>query len=390
MHTINHQIFNITSVHLRVLEPTQAVTPFQDATMGPFPAFGLAMLTLEDENGFAGEAPVYGSYINILESCLLPILLHSHNVPYHQLYPQLYWSIRNEGFRGPASALVGQIDLALHDLAARREGVPLHRFLHADRDTVKMYGSGGGTNYTLQELEKEVSLFMEAGVDCYKMKVGKAFGTMMKEDAERVKFVRSLLGRDVRLAVDANQIWNCGEALRFAEMVAAEEVAWFEEPIHSASFEQIGLLCNHTPLKISFGESERTSRLFPTLVKMGVQHLQPVPNHLAGVNEWKEVRDLAAKAGVDFSSGGYSLFTASLMATADPACEVEYLYSIMSGLECYFSIYPEWKNGYFLLPDVAGLPVRVDWDYCKRENKITKQHYWSDQNVRKYSPTVSL
>ncbi|WP_343745890.1 mandelate racemase/muconate lactonizing enzyme family protein [Chitinophaga sp.] len=390
MYTIDHQIFNITSVQLRELEPAMAVTPIQDATMGPFPSFGLALITLEDENGFIGEAPVYSSYINILENCLLPILLHSHHVSYHKLYHQLYWSIRNEGFRGPASALVGQIDLALHDLAARREGVPLHRFLHAERDTVKMYGSGGGTNYTLQELEQEVDRFMKAGVDCYKMKVGKAFGTMMGEDASRVKFVRSLLGKDVRLAVDANQIWSGEQALRFADMIAAADVAWFEEPIHSAAFEQIGVLCSQTPLRVSFGESERTSRLFPTLVTLGVRHLQPVPTHLGGVNEWKEVRDLAAKSGVDFSSGGYSLFTASLMATADEACEVEYLYSIMSGLERYFSVCPEWKNGCFVLPDIAGLPVRVDWDYCRSADKIVKQYYWNDQNVRKYSPIVSL
>jgi L-alanine-DL-glutamate epimerase-like enolase superfamily enzyme len=390
LHTIDHQIFNITSVQLRELQPASAVTPIQDATMGPFPAFGLALITLEDENGFVGEAPVYGSYINILENCLLPILLHSHNIPYHKLYPQLYWSIRNEGFRGPASALVGQIDLALHDLAARREGVPLHRYLHAERDAVKMYGSGGGTNYTLQELEKEVNLFLEAGVDCYKMKVGKAFGTAMQEDAARVRFVRSLLGKDIRLAVDANQIWNCEQALQFAEMIAAEDIAWFEEPIHSAAFEQIRLLCGHTRLKVSFGESERTSRLFPTLVDLGVRHLQPVPTHLGGVNEWKDVRDLAAKSGVDFSSGGYSLFTASLMATAQETCEVEYLYSIMSGLQEYFSVYPEWKQGHFILPDIAGMGVRVNWDYCRRADKIVKQYYWNKENVRKYSPIVSL
>ncbi|WP_143305953.1 enolase C-terminal domain-like protein [Chitinophaga vietnamensis] len=390
MYTIDQQIINIIRVQLRELKPAPAVTPIQDATMGPFPAFGLALITLEDEDGYIGEAPVYGSYNNILENCLLPILLHSHKAPYQQLYTQLYWSIRNEGFRGPAAALVGQIDLALHDLAARRAGVPLHRYLHAQRNTVKMYGSGGGTNYTLQELEKEVRLFTDAGIDCYKMKVGKAFGTVMKEDIARVKFVRSLLGKEIRLAVDANQIWTGEQALQFAEMAGEENIAWFEEPIHSAAFEQIGILCKNTSLKISFGESERTSRLFPTLVSMGVKHLQPVPNHLGGVKEWMEVRDLAAKTGVDFSSGGYSLFTASLMATADEACEVEYMYSIMRGLEQYFSVCPEWKKGHFVLPEIAGLPVRVDWERAARDNKIVKHCNWDKQNVKKYLPIVSL
>ncbi len=387
---IDQQVFNITSVRLRELEPAPAAIPFQDATMGPFAAFGLAMITLEDESGYIGEAPVYGSYINILENCLLPILLHCRNVPYRVFYPQLYWAIRNEGFRGPASALVGQIDLALHDLAARREGLPLHRFLHAERDAVKMYGSGGGTNYTWKELEQEIHLLMDAGVDCYKMKVGTSFGSRMKEDANRVKFVRTLLGKGIRLAIDANQIWSVEQALQFADMVADADIAWFEEPIHSAALEEIETLCERSPFKISFGESERTSRLFPTLVSKGVRHLQPVPNHLGAVNEWMAVRDLAAKTGTDFSSGGYSLFTASLMATADASCEVEYLHAIMVGLERYFSVYPTWKNGTFILPDVAGLPVRIDWDYCQHNNKIVKSHYWNNQNVRKYAPIVSL
>lgn len=192
MHKIDDEVFNIVKVSIRVLEPAKAVTPFQDASMGPFQYFGIAVLQLEDEDGFIGEAPVFHSYNNIFENCLLPILLHNNNAAYNDLYYRMYWSIRNEGFRGAASALLGQIDVALHDLAARRKQLPLHRYLNAARDHVKMYGSGGGVNYSLKELENEIAFFLKAGVDCYKMKVGKEFGTNMKEDVERVKFVRSL------------------------------------------------------------------------------------------------------------------------------------------------------------------------------------------------------
>jgi hypothetical protein len=51
-------------------------------------------------------------------------------------------------------------------------------------------GSGGGTNYSLKELETEVAFFLDAGVDCYKMKVGKDFGTNMKEDVEAGKICK--------------------------------------------------------------------------------------------------------------------------------------------------------------------------------------------------------
>jgi hypothetical protein len=52
--------------------------------MGPFQNFGIAILTLEDENGVIGESPIYQTYNNILETCLLPILFHSSNVTLFQ------------------------------------------------------------------------------------------------------------------------------------------------------------------------------------------------------------------------------------------------------------------------------------------------------------------
>lgn len=390
MKAINDQHFNICRVKLNVLEPVQAVTPFQDATMGPFLTFGLAIITLEDEDGIAGEAPVFSSYTNILESCFLPILLHSKGMPYNELYNKLYWSIRNEGFRGAAAAMLGQIDFALHDLAARRAGQPLHRYLGAERDFVKVYGSGGGTNYTYAQLETEVNYFLDKGVDCYKMKIGKDFGCRPEEDAKRVQFVRSLIGPDVQLAVDVNQVWDCDQALRFLELTAAQNIAWIEEPVHSAGMEQIQRLCAASPVKVAFGESERTSRMFPTLLRLGVRHMQPVPTQIGGVREWAEVRDLAANGGADFSSGGYSLYTAGLMATASEKCRVEYLYSIMSGLERYFSVQPEWSTGGWKLPDIAGAPVRVDWPYWKRAGKITRTAEWDVSGMASYLPTVIL
>ncbi|CAL1518890.1 enolase C-terminal domain-like protein [Chitinophaga sp. MM2321] len=385
-----NQIFNIVRVRINVLEPTPTVTPFQDATMGPFLAFGLAVIILEDENGYQGEAPVFSSYTNVLESCFLPILLHSHGVPYEEMYSKLYWSIRNEGFRGAAGALLGQIDFALHDLAARRANLPLHRFLGASRDHVKVYGSGGGTNYTLRQLEMEIGYFLDKGLDCYKMKIGKDFGTNLPEDVERVKFVRSILGPGVRLAVDVNQVWNCEQAMRFLDLTSNLEIDWIEEPVHSAMFDQIATLCAATPVKVSFGESERTSKLFPTLLNAGVRHFQPVPTQIGGVREWMDVRNIAQAAGIDFSSGGYSLYTASLMTTAGPECQVEYLYAIMGGLEKYFAVKPEWHDGGFLLPDIAGVPVRVDWDYWHRAGKIVRTVQWDASSIVAYIPNVIL
>lgn len=390
MNRIDQEIFNIQKVSIRVLEPVANITPFQDATMGPFPSFGISVIRIEDAEGFVGEAPVYNSYTNILETCLFPILFHCEGLTYAEFFPKLYWSIRNEGFKGAASALLGQVDMALYDLAARRRNLPLYRYIGGNRNRVKIYGSGGGTNYTLQELEKEVALFLDAGVDCYKMKIGKDFGTNLAADIERVKHVRKMAGKDMRVAVDVNQIWSCKEVFSFLDAIGEDELAWLEEPLHSAAYDQIEELCKRTSVPIAYGESERTSKIFPMLANCGIKHLQPVPTQFGGIKEWMEVRDLCADRNLQLSSGGYSLYSSFLMTTAKETGMIEYLYSLMYGLEKYFLIRPSLENGQFHLPESDGLPVRINWDYCLKENKVLREQVWLKRDVPGYNPLVSM
>ncbi|HTM97911.1 MAG TPA: hypothetical protein VL088_04180, partial [Pedobacter sp.] len=111
---------------------------------------------------------------------------------------------------------------------------------------------------------------------------------------------------------------------------------------------------------------------------------------LGGIKEWMEIRDLCEHQNLQFSSGGYSLFSSFLMTSANENSMIEYLYSIMFGLEKYFLIRPLWKNGRFILPEVPGLPIRIDWDYCYKEQKIVKEKLWKKQNVSRYRPIVSM
>lgn len=390
IHDIGNEVFDVKKVTIKVLAPVSAITAFQDATMGPFSTFGLSIICIEDDSGYVGEAPVYTSYTNILETCIFPILFHCEGMTYAEFFPKMYWSIRNEGFKGAAGALLGQVDMALHDLAAKRKNMPLYRYIGGDRTSVKMYGSGGGTNYSLREMENEIGILLAAGMDCYKMKVGKNFGTCMQEDIERVKHVKRFVGNSVKLAVDANQIWNCEETLRFLDAVGGDQLAWIEEPIHSAAYDQIELLCQRTSVQVAYGESERTSKIFPMLANCGVRHLQPVPTQFGGIKEWMEVRDLCVERSLQFSSGGYSLYSTFLMTTATEESRIEYLYALMYGLEKYFRVYPSLHEGHFHLPDSSGLPVQIDWAYCYQEKKVIREQAWLKADVSVYSPLVIM
>jgi len=120
--------FHILKVRCRSSSPIALDPPFSDSTGGPFESFGLASIHLEDADGASAEIPCSANR-DVLVRDILPVLLGGHPLAYPELFHTLYWRIRNSGFRGPASATLGAVDLALHALEAQRQGFSLHRFL---------------------------------------------------------------------------------------------------------------------------------------------------------------------------------------------------------------------------------------------------------------------
>ena len=64
----------------------------------------------------------------------------------------LWHSIRNLGRSGLAATAISAVDAALWDLKAKLLGVSVATLLGCSRDTVPIYGSGGFTTYSDEEL----------------------------------------------------------------------------------------------------------------------------------------------------------------------------------------------------------------------------------------------
>jgi L-alanine-DL-glutamate epimerase-like enolase superfamily enzyme len=67
-------------------------------------------------------------------------------------------SIRNLGRPGIASMAISAVDVALWDLKARLLDVSLLGLLGKIRDHVPVYGSGGFTSYSLEQLQNQLSV----------------------------------------------------------------------------------------------------------------------------------------------------------------------------------------------------------------------------------------
>ena len=83
---------------------------------------------------------------------------------------------RNYGSEGIAAAALSAIDMALWDLKAKLLGQPLVALLGRVRDAAPVYGSGGFTSYSDEQLTNQFRTWTEQGIPRVKMKVGHSSG----------------------------------------------------------------------------------------------------------------------------------------------------------------------------------------------------------------------
>jgi L-alanine-DL-glutamate epimerase-like enolase superfamily enzyme len=166
----------------------------------------------------------------------------------------MHRACRNLGTRGLVLQAISAVDVALWDLKARLLGVPLTRLLGRCRDAVPVYGSGGFTSMTEEELGGQVEGWRRAGCPAMKIKIGEAWGRCEERDLERVTALRRFAGPSTALMVDANGGYRRGQAGRVGAQLDALGVTWFEEPVSSDDIEGLRALRTELRCDVAAGE----------------------------------------------------------------------------------------------------------------------------------------
>ena len=161
---------------------------------------------------------------------------------------------RNVGTRGLWLQAMSALDIAWWDLKARLLDVSLPALLGRCRSAVPVYGSGGFTTMSDDELAAQVASWRELGCRAMKIKIGEAWGARVPRDLERVEQLRSLAGPDVALMVDANGAYSRGTARRVGAALDEVGVEWFEEPVSSDDLEGLAYLSAQLRCDVAAGE----------------------------------------------------------------------------------------------------------------------------------------
>jgi L-fuconate dehydratase len=201
--------------------------------------------------------------------------------------------------------------LSLVDFAAIGDAVPVERARELfsarrlDADAIAVMSEGypaydtsvGWLGYDRDTLVANAEQAVGDGFEAVKVKVG---SPGLADDVSRVEAVRSVVGPDVLVMVDANQCWSPAAAVEAGRALAPFDPFWFEEPVHPDDlFGYCDVRAALTPMRIAGGEHLPNPVMFKSFIRAGaIDVVQADAVRLAGLPEFLAVALLAADAGL--------------------------------------------------------------------------------------------
>ena len=153
--------------------------------------------------------------------------------------------------------------------------------------------SAGWLGYPDEKIRRLCREGVQQGWSHFKIKVGRD----LEDDLRRAAIVRAEIGPDRKLMLDANQVWDVGEAIGNMEQLARFDPWWIEEPTspddilgHAAIAKAVA------PIGVATGEQCHNRVMFKQLMQAGAMRFCQLDScRLGGVNEVLAVLLLAAK-----------------------------------------------------------------------------------------------
>jgi L-fuconate dehydratase len=335
---------------LDVRFPTSRLLDGSDA-MNPDPDYSAAYVTLTTSAGDAGYGLVFtiGRGNDVQAAAVRALAGHvvGHPAPVTpaELAALSLRLTRDSQLRwlGPEKGVVhmaiGGVVNAAWDLAARRAGLPLWRYLATltpaelvaqvdfryltdaltpadalalleaaepgraariealvERGYPAYTTSPGWLGYSDAKLVRLAEEAVAEGFGMIKLKVG----ADLADDRRRLALARGTVGPGIGIAVDANQRWDVAEAIAWVRELAPYDLRWIEEPTspddvlgHAAIARGIA------PVPVATGEHVQNRIVFKQLLQAGgLSVLQLDASRVGGVNENLAILLLAARFGV--------------------------------------------------------------------------------------------
>ena len=243
------------------------------------------LVRVEDSDGSFGWGEIWANWpaagaehrVRLLQMDIADLVLGQQATSpadlFYQLSNQTQIRAVQCGEVGPFAQVIAGLDIALWDLAARRKGLPLRRFIRADApDVVPAYASG----ILITAADDLMARARTQGHQRFKLKVG----FDMKVDIAEVQRIQAALGQNELISCDANQAWSLDQTKEFLTGIAGTPLHWLEEPLPIfAKDEAWQSLAQHSPIPLAGGENIIGENDFDRAIETG--HLSVIQPDVA-------------------------------------------------------------------------------------------------------------
>jgi D-galactarolactone cycloisomerase len=295
------------------------------------------------------------------------------------LHQNTFW----QGRGGAVTHAISGIDMALWDILGKVTQQPIYRLLGGKlRDRVKPYAS-----MLMEEpakLREKLQAAKERGFRAFKIGWGPFGRSNDATDESIVRAAREAIGPECELMVDAgasDAFWPHGYkwALNKSQMLAAYQVAWFEEPLCPDDIGGFVELTRLSPVKIASGEVlTRRQSFLPWIERRAVDYIQPDVTKVGGISEQHRIAQYASDHNILMVPHGWNTGVGlaadlQILAAADKARWVEYL-TPEPYMDEVFETPPQLdEEGFLRIPDAPGYGFR-----------------WSAEGIRRLSQGIEI
>jgi len=207
--------------------------------------YGLAAPDKEITNESAEDV------VNSITDFITPLLKGEHP------FRISYWMRALKENPKIGSSAKAMVDIALHDLLARKARLPLYQLLGGFRESIPTSVTIG-----IKPLDETLEIarkYFGSGFNIIKLKGG----LNLDEDIEKIVKLREILGKKITIRFDANQGYSPQQALEFVKKVQDADVELFEQPTKKDMLESIMKVTQQSSIPIMADES--ITSLFDTI-----------------------------------------------------------------------------------------------------------------------------
>jgi o-succinylbenzoate synthase len=163
-----------------------------------------------------------------------------------------------------SSSAVAAVDIALHDLWAKQNKIPLFEYFKASHKPVPTSLSIGMMGET--ELFDTIRSYVDRGVRTIKLKIG----SDIDSDLQLIAKFREAFGFEITLRLDANQGYSYAEALNLFKELEQFDIEFIEQPLPASDLTGLKSLNEVSPIPIMADEAVHSLADLEQIAELGI------------------------------------------------------------------------------------------------------------------------